>query len=59
MKDTTVVEIECVNTANNTVIAQCWEAASRTARVQWYYIKRIMEISYEELFQTKRYHGRS
>ena len=50
MTDTTVVEIECVNTAKNTVIARCWEPTPRMARVEWYEFKRTIVIPHQELF---------
>ena len=53
MADTPVVDVECVNTTNSTVIARCWEAISRTARVEWFEYKKTLEMPYEQLFYRK------
>ena len=50
MNDNAVVEIEYVDKRNNTVIAKCWEPTSRMARVDWYKVKRNIEIPLQELF---------
>ena len=45
-----MVEIECLNAENDTVIGRCWEPTSLTARAEWYKVKNTIEIPSQELF---------
>ena len=50
MSDNAVVEIECANKRDDTVIAKCLEPTSRKARVEEYKVKQTIEIPIRELF---------